>query len=115
MRNLRLPEKLRNAENPHPIYRVIEDIQYAKRPTEPCRITLSSGETLSFYPELVIENHLYAGRRLTSDELRQLIEKNTYYLLKQKAFQYLSYRACSVFEMKRKLLQKGFPEAQIEE
>jgi len=94
---------------------VIEDIQYAKRPTELCRITLSSGETLSFYPELVIQHHLHAGRRLTSDELQQLIEENTYYLLKQKAFQYLSYRACSVLEMKRKLLRKGFPEAQIEE
>lgn len=56
----------------------------------------------------VAEAALGIGRTLTEDQIKELIEKDTFLIALNAAFRYLSYRPRSEAEMKAKLHKRGF-------
>jgi len=78
-------------------------------------IDFESGAPLTVPKMLVYEMGLRKGDEVTAETIASLQKENELFGCEHKALDYLSRRLHSALELKRKLLQKGFPKETIEE
>ena len=77
-------------------------------------VQLNEGEPLFLSYEVLLRNGLRKNDEISEDRFLLLIEENRKYYIKQKAISYLARRAHSIFEIKTKLMQKGYEKRLIE-
>jgi regulatory protein len=71
-------------------------------------LKFNNSETLEIYYDVYLMLSLYKGDEVTSEKVKEILNTNAEYEVKNSAFRYLSNRNHSTFELKRKLRKKEF-------
>lgn len=88
----------------------ITSLMVQKKHPDRISVFLDGAFAFGIHQELVLEFSLKKGRNLSVPEQRQIIQKDCIHRAKAKALHYLSYRARSEEEVRRKLQRSGFDE-----
>lgn len=91
---------------------IIEKI--SKKDERTVVIHLNEGEPLFLSYEIFLKNGLRKNDEISEDRFLFLIEENRKYYIKQKAINYIARRMHSIYEIKTKLMQKGYEKRLIE-
>ncbi len=71
-------------------------------------LKFNNSDTLEIYYDVYLMLSLYKGDEVTSEKVKEILNMNAEYEIKNSAFRYLSNRSHSTFELKRKLKKKKF-------
>ncbi len=94
--------------------RRVAGIELVPRKRDRVRLHLDDGESLEVALEVVARLGIRSGDTLGTKRLRELEEQQAKWAVQQAALHYLSYRARSEFELRKRLREKEHPAALIE-
>ncbi|MBK8946835.1 MAG: regulatory protein RecX [Ignavibacteriae bacterium] len=77
-------------------------------------VLFDNNEIFKIPYELFVKNNLYVDNEISEDEFSKLKHQTSIYQIKQSSFRYLGLRNHSNYELKMKLLKKGFDKILIE-
>jgi regulatory protein len=81
----------------------------------PNRVNISLDGDFRFSLQSITAGWLQNGQFLSEEDIQQLIQKDTREVVYQSALRLLGYKARTVAEVRKRLVDKGFPEGSIEE
>jgi regulatory protein len=94
---------------------IITDIKRQKRRKNRVSIFLDGKYTFSLDYDTVTRANLYTGDEITEEDKNKLIDKDAFSRARDYAYYFLSYRDRSEYEIKKRLLEREFPPAVVNE
>lgn len=73
-----------------------------------CIVNLSSDETISLSPDLIVRHGLSKGRAIDDDELTIILREQRIIEIKSAAYNFASYKPRTESQVRQKLKEKGF-------
>lgn len=93
---------------------IITKIEPHQRPSKRYNIYIDGKFLLSLHKDVILQNDLKIGDRITKKKIDSLVEKEEVYKAKDKALRLLAVRPRSKQELRQKLLEKKFNPKHIE-
>ncbi len=85
----------------------------AKKYSDSCYVKLSNDDTLLLNIDIISKNCLVKGKEIDSQSLESIINAQRLIDIRKTAYRFASYKPRSIFQIKQKLIEKGFITSEI--